>query len=65
MDKFLTVKGNRKVLITAFLAALMALMLEHGGLNSGDYKELMLVLMGAFFGMNAYENKAKKDPPAA
>ena len=65
MEKFLSVKGNRKVMITAFLAALFSLMLDHWGLATQDYKELMLVLMGAFFGMNAYENKAKKDPPAA
>jgi len=62
MEKFLSLKGNRKVLVTALFACLMALLLDHGGLNSGDYKELMLVLMGAFFGMNAYENKSKKDP---
>ena len=65
MEKLMGAVGGRKMIITAFLGALLSLMLDNHVLASQDYKELMLVLMGGFFGANIWENKSKVEPGAA
>ncbi len=62
MEKFLTTNGLRKTMITALMAALFSLMLDHARLSPEAYKELMLALIAVYFGANLYENKAKGNP---